>query len=510
MKYDCIIIGAGIGGLTCAADLARKGVKVLLCEKFIHAGGTASVFHRNGYKFPAGPLSFSFPSYVDNTLKELGIKERINFKRSHFQFKSQNIDVILSLPFKELTKELGQFSHEDESGISSFFEIMRDLAKAQMEILAESREFQKIQSQEHLNTDFTKKERSRLLTKYQTISAKELAEKLVKNDLLRVLLSSQSFEESNMSALLAARMWDMIAKTGIWYPDIGFDGINNLLVKTIIDAGGELRFSSPVYKITMSNGCANGIILKSGEHIAADTIVSTVDHRLTFFNMIGEEFIPNDFAKWVKSLQDSGSIFCVYLGINASNVNLKAFKADHIFYRDSMGEAQPWHENISSKDFFSGREYEICLWSGKDIHNAPHGKDALLLRANAPYNFFEKWRTPDGGRTKGYYEYKNRVSKYFIEAAENLLPGLSSAVEVMDASTPLTYQTWGGGSEGACAGWSWDRNDEMGTAFKSLIRTPVPNLYMAGYQAFSQLIIGGYATAMHSGNVVANMIVRQN
>ena len=97
----------------------------------------------------------------------------------------------------------------------------------------------------------------------------------------------------------------------------------------------------------------------------------------------------------------------------------------------------------------------------------------------------------------------------FAEAADTILPGLSSAVEFSEASTPLTYETWGGGSEGACAGWSWDESDEMGSKLKSLIRTPIPNLYMVGYQAFSQLFMGGFATAMHSGNVVAEMILEE-
>ena len=52
-KYDAIIIGTGMGGLTAAALLARKGLKVLLLEKEKQAGGYVVSFKRGGYIFDA-------------------------------------------------------------------------------------------------------------------------------------------------------------------------------------------------------------------------------------------------------------------------------------------------------------------------------------------------------------------------------------------------------------------------------------------------------------------------
>ena len=64
MSFDAIVIGAGLGGLGCAAQLAGRGLRVLVLEKNGHIGGTSYVFHRDGYTFPMGPLSFSFPDRV--------------------------------------------------------------------------------------------------------------------------------------------------------------------------------------------------------------------------------------------------------------------------------------------------------------------------------------------------------------------------------------------------------------------------------------------------------------
>ena len=50
-KYDAIIIGAGMGGLSCGAWLAHKGMKVLVVEQNIQAGGFCSSYKRNGFNF---------------------------------------------------------------------------------------------------------------------------------------------------------------------------------------------------------------------------------------------------------------------------------------------------------------------------------------------------------------------------------------------------------------------------------------------------------------------------
>src|SRR6476659_8284333 len=60
---EIIVIGSGIGGLTCAAMLARYGFDVIVCESHSIAGGAAHGFERNGFKFDSGPSLYSGLSY---------------------------------------------------------------------------------------------------------------------------------------------------------------------------------------------------------------------------------------------------------------------------------------------------------------------------------------------------------------------------------------------------------------------------------------------------------------
>jgi len=77
----------------------------------------------------------------------------------------------------------------------------------------------------------------------------------------------------------------------------------------------------------------------------------------------------------------------------------------------------------------------------------------------------------------------------------------------MDAATPRTFEDQGGRSGGAVAGWSGDYEDFRDDQPKELIGTPIKGLYMAGYQAFSALFMGGIPTAMESGQRAAKAVL---
>lgn len=58
-EADVVVIGSGIGGLSCAALLARYGLDVTVCESHSVAGGAAHTFNRRGYHFESGPSLYS-------------------------------------------------------------------------------------------------------------------------------------------------------------------------------------------------------------------------------------------------------------------------------------------------------------------------------------------------------------------------------------------------------------------------------------------------------------------
>jgi phytoene dehydrogenase-like protein len=59
IETDIVVIGSGVGGLSCAALLAKYGYQVIVCESHTIPGGAAHAFERNGFKFDSGPSLYS-------------------------------------------------------------------------------------------------------------------------------------------------------------------------------------------------------------------------------------------------------------------------------------------------------------------------------------------------------------------------------------------------------------------------------------------------------------------
>ncbi|TET14855.1 MAG: FAD-dependent oxidoreductase, partial [Dehalococcoidia bacterium] len=78
-EYDVVVVGAGFGGSSCAALLAKRGLKVLLLDKNAKAGGKAIAISKKGFTYTAwvvitAPIQGNMFEVV---LKELGMENRV-------------------------------------------------------------------------------------------------------------------------------------------------------------------------------------------------------------------------------------------------------------------------------------------------------------------------------------------------------------------------------------------------------------------------------------------------
>ncbi len=502
--YDVIVIGAGFGGLTCAANLAKHGKKVLMLEKVSHIGGTSYIFKRDGYYFPMGPLSFSSPNLVSKILRAIGVDKLPSFIRNQFRLIAPGLDIIYSQPLQELRTQLKASFKGETRGIDAFFDELELLNQAVSDLDIWNPEYTVKKASDERELDPVSGKKFRLLEKYSRIPAKEVLEKYIRDRSLQNFLGTQGTYPPRMSMVLLAIMWRLVSEVGIWFPLGGIHGIPDSLYDVFLKWGGEARSFTTIKEILIDNERARGVMITKGDIFEAIWVVSNVDYKETFLKLIQAQNIPDKFLEIVKSRPYFGSELCVYLGIDPQKVKLDGLGAQHLFYRKMVkSEAE-----FDLTDF-DNREIEIYLLSQNAPDVTPPGKASLILRVGFPYEFFEDWRVGEKKRKKGYLEFKKRLAVKLMRTAETILPGLTSAIEIMEIATPLTYQDWGQRFRGSIAGWSWAAEDSQKFPKKLLIETPIQNLLMVGMSSVAELFLGGVPTAMYTGYLASQIILNK-
>ena len=488
--WDTIIIGAGVGGLTAAAELIKEGLRVLVLDRNPHPGGTAYVYHRKGFSFPMGPLGFSHPERIKSILGGLGCDAPFPLCRVHYRIKAFNLDIPISLPPFQMVKELSTLFPSDAQGVACFFQdVERTLSAEPVSNPAITR----------------------------SISAADYLNRLIKDWRLRCVLGSLGTQEPYSNLALLAAQWNLMTKVGIWYPQGGMSSFCDWLARAVTGQGaglGEISLGVEVAKIKVEHGGVAGVRLKDGEEISSSSVISNGDFKTTFLRLLDPEVVHPSWQRAVSLAKQAGSVLQVCLGIDSSRADLSCFceAARLIYRRGSDLDARStlnWNRPEVDPETLAGQELEISLWSKDDASLAPEGKDVIVIRAEADYSHFTRYRLGWRQRTPGYSEYKNRLAKSLIREAERVIPGLQDAIVVIDVATPLTFEDQGGRSGGAVAGWSWDFQDFRDSGPRELIRTPIRGLYMAGYQAYSALFLGGIPTAMESGKRAAEAVLTQ-
>src|SRR4030042_961988 len=127
MKYDIIIIGAGLGGLAAGAKLSKEGKKVLLIEQHSKPGGRATTFKRGDYILEVGLHEMDGPSPRDmktRIFNDLDVTEKVGFLRVPEFYRFINGRYSVTIPHEPdiAIERLSALFPEDISGIKAYFD----------------------------------------------------------------------------------------------------------------------------------------------------------------------------------------------------------------------------------------------------------------------------------------------------------------------------------------------------------------------------------------------------
>jgi len=474
-----LVIGAGMGGLAAALALLNRGRPVTILEASDRVAGTAGIYHRRNFRFPAGPLGLTEPDTLNNHLETLGVSPPKRYQRSRFRLLTPDFDLPISDPLPSLCKRVARQFPDEAQAVG----IINDFLSKNIPVCRASPE-----------TCHT-----RLpdipVSEYLTRRAGLRREALVR------LFGAQGTAPPILSLSLWLRMWDFLSETGIWVPQGGIHRIAEKMADTIRARGGVIRFNCAVRQIRCTEGRVLGVETEGEERIDADVVISNADYRQTFTTLISPEHLPPGFLEELRTRPLSRSVFSVALGVDDAILPPECLDPPNLLWKPKDGDPVPWDQKKPEPSSFRSDEIWISRPSAFDPDAAPARHSVLVIRVDASYRDFIPYRRnrrPHGNR---YDTYKHAMARALVAATEPVLPGITRAVRAMDVCTPLTYEFWGRRSEGSVAGWAWSEPTP-----KDFVRTPIRGLLTAGICANSQLLHGGIGTAVQSGIRAADEI----
>lgn len=447
MEYDCIIIGAGVGGLSSGLKLSASGKKVLLLEKQLVPGGFATTFTRKGFTFESSIHcvdSLSKGGEVRNFLEEFGVDEKVEFldlkefARSiypeHnfvFDFRKDNFINSLKINFPQESGNLDKLFKEYDSFYRQFDHFCHSKLPFWLKMILTPVLYFRI-------------------IKYSCITAGKLVSRFIKDDKLRALLTDIWYFIGTPPEKLNA-FYFLIIFRGYYYENTayikgGFMKLFQAMVEKIRENGSECVFNTQVSRICVDgNNRVTGVAAGNGVEFKSKSVISNANAISTLTDYINDIALSRDYGEKFSSLEKSISAFQVYLGLRVPAAKI-GMREPLIFLNDSYDHNQNFENSLSGN--YAHVSLIITDHSSLDPSLVPPGKGSLLIVA---LDSFSNWQ---GLGDEDYKKKKRETADVLIGRAARILPGLTENIEVTEIATPRTMARYGASPQGAIYGFA--------------------------------------------------------
>ena len=467
-----VIIGSGLGGLSCGVVLAKNGYDVTVLEQAAQIGGCLQCFSRHGGRFETG-MHFIGSAAKGQTLYRLMNYLEVNNDVRLMQLDTDGYDVV-SLQGQQFRFANGREAFLEQMG--SYFPRERDHLARYFDLVELVAGASSLHSLKYAESDTV------VNTEYQLRTINEVIESTISDPLLAKVLVGNlplyAAERDKTPFSTHAFIMDFYNQSAFRIVG-GSDRIALSMRRTIERYGGRVETSQRVTSIVCDDTHATGVEVNGERFVAADIVISDAHPVRTLELLRSSHIIRPAFRQRVNSMSQSIGGFSVYLQFKKDRVpyinhNFYAYKGD-----------TPWGcEQYDEETWPKGFLYmHFCP------DEAPRFASTGVVLSYMHMEDVERWQgTRVGHRGDDYEAFKRQKAERLLDELERHFPGIRADIEHYYTSTPLTYLDYTGTARGSMYGIAKDVR--LGAAGRIPHRTKVPNLLLTGQNINSHGMLG--------------------
>ena len=449
-SYDAIVIGSGLGGLTCANRLARAEHSVLLLEHHTQMGGLATWFKRGGHIFDVS--LHGFPYGMVKTCKKYWSKE---IRDSIVQLPN----IVFDNPQFSLTTT---FSKEDFSRIlNEQFKISRSTVD-----------------------DFFNTVRAMNFYDDQAMTTRELFEQFFpgRSDVHRLLMEPITYANGSTMdepAITYGIVFSNFMNRGVFTFEGGTDRLIGMMADELQKNRVTICTGAKVDRVVVENGKTRGVAV--GERvISAPAVISNSGITNTIDNLAGRDAFNDDFLSRFDKVVVNNSSCQVYFGIRKG---------------ESFGDVGDLIFNSTAAEFSSEemrrmdtKSRTFSVYYPKTRPDKPDYTVVASMNAN-----YDDWAVLG---EEQYKQAKEAMVERCFGDLDRYIPGIRDKVDTISSATPKTFNRYTLHTKGTSFGTKFEGLDISRTIFKE-----VGGLFHVGSVG---IIMSGWLGAINYGVIVAN------